>query len=163
MADDASSRSGHALSTSHLRYVGAALAYLVAGIHLFHPERGFPRLVLLASTDNLGLLLGDPRPLLFVVSGLAIIAATMLFAWGAPRKPLYAGGIALMVVYVGGYVAWHLSGHGGFLPGREPIYHDVTPVEAVVDHLLTYPIARLAVITETLLAVVLVELYRRED
>ena len=163
MTGISSSLSDYRPTDTHLRYIGAALAYLVAGIHLFHPQRGFPRLVLLVATDNVNLLLGDPRPLLFVVSGLAIIAGTLLIVWGFPRKPLYIGGVILMLAYLIGYFAWHLSGHGGFLPGREPIYHGLSPIQAVIDHLQTYPIARLSKIAETLLLVVLVLLYQRES
>lgn len=150
-------------STTQLRYLGAALAYLVATIHLAHPERGFPRLVLLVTSDNVGLLLTDPRPILFVLSGTAILLGPLLFAWGVSRNLLYLSGIVLMVTYIGGYFVWHLSGHGGFLPGREPIYHGLTPLEAVIGHLRDYPIARASKIAETVLLFVLVVLHRREN
>lgn len=146
-----------------LRYIGAALAFIVAGIHMFHPKLGYPRLFLLVTTDNLSLLTGDPRPVLFVVSGLAIIGGVLLVIWDFPRKPIYGIGILLMLIYIGGYFVWHLSGHGGFLPGREPLYHGLTPVEAVVAHLRDYPIARGAKIAEFLLLVVLFVLYRQES
>lgn len=162
MAELASSLKEYRPTDTQLRYIGAALAYLVAGIHLFHPKRGFPRLVLLVATDNLNLLISDPRPLLFVVSGLAIIIGALLFVWGFPRKPLYIGGIALMLTYLVGYFGWHLSGHGGFLPGREPIYHGLSPIQAVVEHLRTYLIARLSKVAEVLLLSVLLLLYRRD-
>ena len=146
-----------------LRYLGAALAFIVAGIHMFHPKRGYPRLILLFTSDNLSLLAGDPRPVLFVISGLAIIGGVLLVLWDFPRKPIYGLGILLMLIYIGGYFAWHLSGHGGFLPGREPLYHGLTPIEAVVAHLRDYPIARWAKIAEFLLLVVLLILYQRES
>lgn len=150
-------------STTQLRYLGAALAYLVATIHLAHPKRGFPRLVLLATPDTFGLLLTDPRPVLFVLSGTVLLLGPLLFAWGVSRNLLYVGGIVLMVTYIAGYFAWHLSGHGGFLPGREPIYHGLTPLEAVIGHLRVYPIARASKLAETVLLIVLVVLYRREN
>lgn len=145
-----------------LRLLGAALAFVVAGIHLFHPKRGFPRLVVLAATDNLDLLLGDPRPFLFVISGLAIIFGVLLVLWDFPEKPIYVLGILLMLTYIVGYFTWHLSGHGGFLPGREPLYHGLSPIEAVIAHLQDYPIARWSKLTELLLLATLVLLYRRE-
>lgn len=145
-----------------LRYVGAALAYVVAGIHLFHPQRGFPRLVQLVLTDNVGLLLSDPRPLLFVLSGFAIVVAILAVLWGFPRKPIYALGMVLMVTYVVGYFVWHLTGHGGFLPTREPTYHGGTPISAVVGHLQAYPVARVSMLAEAMLFVVLAALYRRD-
>jgi hypothetical protein len=150
------------LTSRQLQLLGAALAFVVASIHLFHPQRGFPRLVLLAATDNLGLLAGDPRPLLFVLSGFAIIIGVLLVLWDFPEKPIYIAGIVLTLTYIVGYFAWHLSGHGGFLPGREPLYHGLTPIEAVVSHLQDYPIARWSKLTEFLLLVVLVLLYRRK-
>lgn len=157
-----SSLSKYQPTDAQLRYVGAVLAYLVASVHLFHPRRGFPRLALLVATDNVALLLPDPRPLLFLVSGLAILAGPILLLWGFPRKPVYIGGVVLMVTYVVGFFAWHLSGHGGFLPGREPLYHGLTPVQAVIEHLRAYPIAGLSKMAEILLLLVLLVLYRRE-
>lgn len=145
-----------------LRYLGAALAYLVAAIHLFHPRRGFPRLVQYASSGNLDLVALDPRPLLFVLSGLAILAGVKLVLLGFPRRPVYAAGMALMATFVVGYFAWHLSGHGGFLPGREPLYHGLAPHEAVLSHLGGDPWAAFAVVTELLLAAVLVFLLYRD-
>jgi len=149
-------------SDQQLRYLGAALAYVVAAIHLFHPRRGFPRLVQFASSGNIDLIALDPRPLLFVLSGVAILVAVKLVLVGYPRRPVYAAGMALMATYVVGYFAWHLSGHGGFLPGRRPLYHGIGPVEAVVSHLRSYPLARVSKVAEIALFVVLGVLYRRE-
>jgi hypothetical protein len=57
-----------------LGYAAAALAYLVAALHLFHPTHGFGRLVLVLSAGP-ELLVADPRPLAFVLSGLALVVA----------------------------------------------------------------------------------------
>lgn len=152
----------HGPTDGQLRYLGAALAYLVAGIHLFHPQRGFPRLVVLASTDNLDLLVSDPRPLLFVVSGLAILVGVKLVLLGWDRRPIYIAGMVLMAIYLFGFFGWHFTGHGGFLPGQRPNYHGLGPVEAVVDHLQRYPIARLSKLLELVLLAVLGVLYWRE-
>lgn len=149
-------------TTQQLRYLGAALAYLVAAFHLFHPQRGISRLAALFSTGNAALLATDPRPLLFVLSGVAIVVAVKLVLLGVPRRPVYAAGALLMVTYVASFFGWHLSGHGGFLPMREPAYHGMTPVGAVVAHLQTYPLARVALVLELALAVVLVGLFLRE-
>lgn len=147
----------------NLGYVGAALAYVVAGIHLFHPKRGFPRLVTLATTGDPSLLVYDPRPLAFVVSALAILLGIKLVLMNIAQKPIYALGMVLMATYFVGYFAWHLSGHGGFLPGREPLYHGLHPVEAVISHLANYPLAAISKLAEAALFVVLVSLYRRES
>lgn len=146
----------------HLRYVAAALAVLVAAIHLFHAERGFPRLVELVTTDNVDLLATDPRPLLFVLAGVAILAGVFLVLWEFPRKPVYLAGMVLMTTFLAGYFVWHLTGHGGFLPGRYPHFHGRSPVGAVVDHLARYPVARISKLAEAILLVLLAVLYRRE-
>lgn len=151
------------LSTRQLEYIGVALAYIVAALHLFHPRRGFPRLILILGLDEpTKHLLYDPRPVAFVISALAILIGVKLVLFGLPRKPIYAAGMALMVTYIIGYIAWHLTGHGGFLPGREPLYHGLHPVEALIEHLIEYPIARASKIAEALLFAVLALLYFRE-
>lgn len=154
--------SAEASSSQRLRYAGAGLAYLVAALHLFHPKLGFSRLVLVVSA-NPELLLTDPRPLAFALSGFAIVAGVTALLLGVPSRPVYVAGIALMVTYVGGYFAWHLSGHGGFLPGRRPLYHGFQPHEAVIAHLTTDLWAAVLIVLEIALLTVLITLYRRES
>lgn len=108
------------------------------------------------------LLINHPRPLAFVLSAIAIVSGMSLVLFGFLEKPIYALGLLLMVTYIIGYFAWHLTGHGGFLPGREPHYHGVAPHEAVVNHLQGDSWALVAVVTETLLAIILALLYWRE-
>lgn len=153
---------GERLTEPRLRYLAAGLAYVVAAIHLFHPRRGFPRLATVLTTGDASLLLSDPRPLAFVLSGFAILAGVSVVHLGVRRRPVYAIGIGLVSLYLVGYVGWHLSGHGGVLPGREPHFHGMHPVEAVMSHLVEYPLARAAKLAELGLLVVLVVLYRRE-
>lgn len=153
-------RFGFPATDHQLEYGAAVLAYLVALIHLFHPTHGFGRLVLLLSV-NPALLLSDPRPVAFVLSGLALVLGVPLLFLGNRKRPLYAAGLALVAAYLVGYFAWHLSGHGGFLPGREPLYHGMTPVQAVASHLGTDPWAAAAVVTELALAGVLLILVDR--
>lgn len=149
-------------STRRVRYAAAALAYVVAALHLFHPTHGFGRLVVLLGADP-GLLVADPRPLAFVLSGLALVVAVPAAsgADGLPTRPVAALGLGLVATYVVGYFAWHLSGHGGFLPGRKPLYHGLAPHEAVVTHLSGDPWAAAAVVSELLLGATLVVVYRR--
>lgn len=97
-----------------------------------------------------------------MISGLAIIGGILLAAAGNPRKRLFALGIGLMATYLVGYFAWHSSGHGGFLPVREPLYHGLHSVTAVFEHLRDYPIARASKIAEAALVVLLAVLYRSE-
>jgi|AntDeeMetagen134_2_1112570.scaffolds.fasta_scaffold07194_2 hypothetical protein len=146
----------------NLGYVGAALAYIVAGIHLFHPKLGFPRLVLLLATGNAQLLINDPRPLVFVMSALAIIAGITLAIFDADRAWMYPLGMTVVAAYFVGYFAWHFSGHGGFLPGREPLHHGLNVVDALVSHLSFSRTAAVSKVAELALLVVLGVLYRRK-
>lgn len=161
MTDTRTRLEKHGITRQHVRYVAAGLAFLVAAVHLFHPTHGLPRLAAVVSVglDNL---VYDPRPLAFVLSGVAIILGVNLVAVGASRRLLYALGMAMMVVYLGGYFGWHLSGHGGFLPVREPLYHDMGPLEATISHLRGDPWARVSVLSETALLIVLAWLYRND-
>lgn len=150
-------------SDQHLRYLAAGLIYLVAALHLFHPQRGFPRLVTLLTLDDpMRHLLYDPRPLLFVLSGVALILGIKLVLLGFPRKPIYLLGMLMIATYFVGYFAWHLTGHGGFLPSRDPLYHGLHPVEAVIAHLSEYAWARWTKVIEAVLVAVLAVLYSRE-
>lgn len=150
------------MTDRQLRYAAAALTYLVAAVHLFHPTHGFGRLVLVLGADP-ALLLTDPRPAAFVLSGVALLLAVPAVSLGAPKRPLYGLGLVLMASYVVGYFAWHLSGHGGFLPSREPLYHGLAPHEAVLSHLGGDPWAAVAVVAELLLAAGLVLLLVRDQ
>ena len=152
------------MRTQQLRYLGAGLAYLVAALHLFHPDLGFTALALILTLDRLlSHVLHDPRPVAFVFSALAIIIGINLVLVGFPRKPIYLLGMLLLATYFVGYFAWHLTGHGGFLPGREPHYHGLHPLEAVVAHLQEDVWARVAKPAEALLFCVLALLYYRES
>lgn len=146
-----------------LPFVGAALAYLVAAIHLFHQQYGFPRLVELAVTGNLDLLVSDPRPLVFVLTGFAIVLGPKLVLYDVARKRVYLGGMALMAAFFLGYFAWHMTGHGAFLPGRPAQPSGLGPVAEVLSHLVDNPLVRLSKIAELLLFAILVVLYRRAD
>lgn len=143
--------------------LGVVLAYIVAGFHVAHPKLGLPRLVLLYSADSLSLLANHPRPLVFVVTGLAIVIGAALAGMEYQRRLIYGLGILLMVTYILGYAAWHLSGHGGFLPGRKPLYHGLTPLEALIAHITTDTWAAIAKLSELALLSVLTVLYRRES
>lgn len=156
------SRNAARLLREHVGPVGAGLAVVVAAIHLFHPQHGLFRLVLLVGTGNAPLLVTDPRPLLFALSAIALLVGVQLAVAGLARERLFLTGMVLVATYFLGYFAWHLTGHGGFLPGREPLYHGLHPVQAVVVHLGTSPLAALAKLSEAALFVVLGTLYRQE-
>jgi len=163
MKDDDPHRVGFRLSTRQLELLAVGLAVVVALLHMLHPDRGVARLTLLLSADP-GLLLGQPRPLAFVVSSFFLLVGTSALALGVSSRGLYVAGMALMVTYVAGYFAWHFSGHGGFLPGREALHHGLPPHEAVLSHLSGSLLATTAVVAEVFLFVVCGALYwRRRD
>ncbi|PSP76359.1 hypothetical protein BRC81_12040 [Halobacteriales archaeon QS_1_68_20] len=148
-------------SNRQLRVLAGVLAYVVAALHLLHPDIGVPRLVLIFDA-GIALLQYDPRPLAFVLSGLILVFGVNLGLVGYPRKPLYVGGMALVATFFLGYFLWHLTGHGGFLPVREPLFHGMTPLEAVLAHLSTDLWAATAKLAEAALLATLAMLYRRE-
>lgn len=153
--------SGPKAATRFLSYLGAVLTAIVAGLHLLHPNHGIGRLLTLLVVDPT-LLVFDPRPLAFVVSGVGLLVGLALSRNATNRDPYYVAGILLATVYVVGYFAWHFTGHGGFLPGREPLLHGLSPLENVIVHLTGSPWAAIAKSTELAMIVVLGALYRRD-
>lgn len=141
-----------------LQHVALALALVVAAIHLAHPDRGLPRLVTVLTADP-GLLIQDPRPLALVLSGIVIVLGVNAAIVEVRLRPLYAMGMALMALHLVGYFAWHLTGHGGFLPGREPHYHGL---DVLVAELLDDVLILTSKLTEAALLIVLGILYRDE-
>ena len=150
-----------ASTTRRLRYLGAAVATLVALLHLLHPTHGLLALFDLFYTSPQAIVY-DPRPAAFVLSATAILVGVSLSRNAPNRRPYYVAGIALALTYAVGYLAWHLTGHGGFLPGREPLLHGVSPVENVIRHLAGDPWAAASMASELGLIAVLAALLRRE-
>jgi len=145
------------MTRAGLRYAAGALAVAVAGIHIFW---GFPRLVTQLQIGAVP----DPRPAVFVLSGVAIFLGIAQVLDGRDPKPIYLAGIGLMVAYIAGYVAWHtILGHGGFWPwGPEAITHDQPAHIVVVEHLLADPLALASKLLEIALAGLLAVLYRQD-
>lgn len=141
-----------------LSYAGAGLAVLVALLHLLHPSHGMIELFAALNADW-RLLQYDPRPAAFVASGTALLVGVALSRNAPNRRPYYLAGMLLAALYVVGYFAWHFTGHGGFLPGREPLLHGLSPVENVVSHLATDLWAAASKVAETAMLVVLGALY----
>ncbi len=133
---------------------------LVVGLgHVFFPGLGLPTFAARLFADP-ALLVADPRPALFVCSGFALVVGVALGRGAPDRRPYYLGGVVLSLGYVLGYLGWHLSGHGGFLPGREPLYHGLSPVENVVSHLTSEPLAVALLALELALAALSARLLR---
>lgn len=143
-----------------LRYLAGALAVAVAMIHI-GSEMGFRNLVLYIQTGQFP----DPRPLLFVGSGIAIFLGIARILDGSDPKPIYLAGIALMITYIFGYVLWHTGlDHGGFWPwGPEPISHSEPAWQVLLDHMRADQLGVVSKLLEATLAGVLALLYRRDD
>ena len=126
---------------SIVQFVGVQLALVSAGIHLWW---GVPRLLVYLPIGSFA----DPRPYLFVLSGIAIFAGAVVLYFGGPPRVLYALGTGVMLAYVFGYAAWHLTGHGGFLPGVTGYGHAENPLRVVWSHLADDPLAMAAMTVE---------------
>lgn len=96
------------------------------------------------------------------LSSIAIIIGVTMVGLDYRRRTIYALGIALVLVYILGYVAWHVSGHGGFLPNRRPLYHGMAPLVALIAHPSTSPRAFVSKVADITILGVLVHLHRRE-
>jgi len=160
MKDDEPNQVGFRLTTRQLELLAVGLAVVVALVHLFHPDRGVARLTTLLAADP-GLLLAQPRPIAFVASSFLLLVGAIALALGVSSRGLYAAGIAMMGSYILGYFSWHFSGHGGFLPDREPLYHGLAPHVAVTSHLSDSVLATTAVVAEIFLLLACVTLFWR--
>jgi len=141
-----------------LRRIAAVAASVVAGIHLLHPTQGAPALLAYARVG----MLGDPRPLAFTLSGLAIVAGILLVYNGIAVRPVYVAGIGLCLVYLLGYAAWHtVLAHGGFWPAiRSNPVHGGNPLVVVAEHLARDPVELASKLSEATLLALLAALYR---
>ena len=144
-----------------LRVAGAVLTALVAAVHLFHPAHGVLKLFALVAASPVALVY-DPRPLAFVLSGATLIVGLSLSRNAPDRRPYYVAGIVVAAAYFLGYFAWHFTGHGGFLPGRRPLLHGLTPTENVLRHLTNDAWAAASKVAELAMIGVLGALLRRE-
>ncbi|WP_115865007.1 hypothetical protein [Halorussus litoreus] len=127
--------------------VAAHLAVVVAVVHLTMGLYNWLRWL------QAGFLV--PRDLrwpLFVISALALFIGLLLAAQGRYRRQLYAGGILLMVVYVGGYFVWHATGHRPLLLFGNGATHTGPLIPFLLDHLFAGPVKFLAIVSETALA-----------
>lgn len=142
-----------------LQCAALVLGLLTAGIHL---AWGIPRFTNYVSVGAMP----DPRPLLFVLSGHAILAGVTLASLGVvdPRRT-YLPGIGLMLAHVAGYVGWHtVYRHGLAETGSHAtdVVHVDSPVVVVLDHLLNSPIALASKSAEVAVIGLLAALYAVE-
>ncbi|QSG04338.1 hypothetical protein [Natranaeroarchaeum sulfidigenes] len=144
-----------------LEFAAVQLAAVVAGLHLYW---AIPRLITAAQTDQP--IYWDPRPLLFIVSGVAIIVALLLVRQQLlSRLRAYVLGIGLMLTYILGWAYWHLGGHMAVLPWVEDTHghsHEGNPIVILAEHLVGSPIDGISKTAETLLLLTLVLLVYAE-
>lgn len=145
----------------YLFEITGAFAVAVAGIHLFHPTHGIMRLVLYLQIGTIF----DPRPVAFTLSAFAVFFGILLVVADVARKPVYLLGMALMLVFLLGYGAWHaFLDHGAFWPYIESSGHtDESILESIASHLFTDGRALLSKLLESVLFVLLALCYRRES
>ena len=133
------------------RLLGAQLAGVAAAVHLWW---GLPRLIVYLQAGSFA----DPRPYLFVPSAILLLVAATAILLGVPARRLAALSVGVMLTYAVGYAWWHLTDHGGMIPGG----HTDTPVATVVGHLLDDPLAMVAMVTELLGSAALAVLFVAE-
>jgi hypothetical protein len=139
-----------------LELVALQLAGVVAAIHLWWGLERFVNRYLIYGYVS------DPRPLVFVVTTTGIIAGVAYVAMGGERKPVYLAGIGLFVAYLSGYFWWHLTGHGGALPGLDGHSHyhgDTVVLDMIAQHAREYPIVMASKAAEAIGIVVLSVLF----
>lgn len=107
-----------------LQFVALQLVGAVAVVHL---AVGTEQLASVAAGGLVeeylaGRVLERPRAPLFVVSGVAILGGLVAAGRGwLDRRTAYQLGVAVMVAYLGGWVAWHtVLDHGFALSGSAP-------------------------------------------
>ncbi len=140
-----------------LRRLAGLLAAIVAGIHLYW--------ALPVATQQLRFgILHDPRPAAFLLATMAMLMGAILILQGFDPVPVYVGGIVLMLVFLGGYAAWHtVLDHGAFWPGRHAHGHsDLGPIRLIAVHLLDDSVAFASKVAEVALLAVLSVLTVRE-
>lgn len=146
-----------------LRYLAAALAVIVAAIHLFHPDYGIWALFVYLGVPAIP----DPRPPAFVLSAVAILLGVALVADGVLDTRVAAlAGMALMVAFIAGYFAWHMFGHGAWWPwgaGLGGHSHSFAEILFGEAHLRNDPIALASKVAELVLFVVLAAVYAGES
>lgn len=147
---------GATMSDRTLRRVAGVLTVAVAGVHLYWA------LPVLSLQLRVGMV-HDPRPIAFILASFAMIFGLLLAVQGFDRRPLYVGGMVLMVVFIVGYASWHtVLEHGGFWPGRPAHGHDAPFHEVMITHLRADPVALFSKLTELALLAVLGVLYAQE-
>lgn len=129
-----------------LRGVAAALVFVTAAYHLWW---GFPRSLVYLAAFGTGVP-PDPRPFLFVVLGVLLLAGPYLITFDVVSlRTAYVGGALLLVGSIAAWVTWHATGHGAFLVdgfaapasgGSGHSHGSQNTVLLILDHFNTEPV-----------------------
>lgn len=125
-------------SESMLKALGVQGALVAALVHLW---MGAPALLVYLPALNVS----DPRPYLFVPSALLLFVVLAGLYTDRAVRPLLVVGVVVLAGYFFGYAWWHLTDHGGLIPGGHT--HE-SPVVVVAEHLLDDPLAFLSKVAE---------------
>jgi hypothetical protein len=140
-----------------LRFVASQLVFVAALIHL---GMGLVEWLRYAS---IGILVPpDVRWPAFVLSGVVIIGGLWLAYRAEAKRPYYLLGLVAMLGYIGGYFAWHLTGHRPLLLFGPATTHALT-LQFVVDHYFAGTMETLSLTVEAVGAVLLGILYVFEE
>jgi multisubunit Na+/H+ antiporter MnhC subunit len=105
----------------------------------------------------------DARWPVFVLSGGALIggvyAATRT---ELPRRPLYAGGVVVLLGYAVGYFVWHITGHRPLLVLGGGADTEQFSLAWFLDHLFAGPLVFTAIVLEVAAAALLLLLLATE-
>lgn len=136
---------------------GVTFALAAAGLHLVW---GVPRLVVYLQLGRFT----DFRPPLFVVSAVIVVVAAIALYRGSSRRAAAAVLIGVMILYLGGYVAWHILGHPIIIEGSlQSHYHPDSATSVVVTHLQNDMFALATAVLELLAIGTLAPLLRLPD
>lgn len=143
------------IARARLEFVGVTLALIAASLHV---AWGLPRFVLYTQLGRMP----DFRPPLFLLSAAVVAAAVVALYRGRAARPVYAILVAIMLVYLGGYVTWHLTGHPILLEGTlRTNLHPSGPVATLFTHLRNDAFALVTVLVELLVIAALAPLLRK--
>jgi hypothetical protein len=130
---------------TYLRALGAGLVFLTAAYHLWW---GFPRSLVYGRVLGAYIQQGlwpDPRPFLFVVLGILLLAGPYFITRNVVSlKRGYLGAIVVLALSVLAWLAWHETGHGAFLTGAtvpDTGHHDSTSIlHTIASHYVIEPV-----------------------
>lgn len=135
-----------AATRGRLEFTGVTLALIAAAMHA---SWGLPRFFIYLGVGRMP----DLRPPAFTLSAFMVVLAVVLIYRGWYKQPLYTILVVVMVFYLVGYVAWHVTGHPILVSGPDGLQfqtqdHPGSPVGVVLNHLLHDSFALVSAIVE---------------